>query len=136
MIILYDNRNNYYGFKFWFLMRGENQSAQGKTFQSKVPVLKNQKISTHLSLLLLYSHGIEAWIKPRQIGGRQVLSPFCQTSAQCWHGSGFKETLLSWRKQWDLNQLNKRKREISMNGLSDGTVTVILGSKDSSVNYT
>lgn len=134
ILIFYDNRNNYYGFKFWFLMRGENQSAQAKTFQSKVPEnLKTQ----HIWVCCFFTHmTLRPGSKLGHIGGRQVFSPLCQTGAQCWHGSGFKETLLSWRKQWDLNQLSGRKKEISINDLSDGTVTVILGSKNSPENYT
>ena len=114
-------------------MRGENQSAQGKTFQSKV--LENQQTQP-IWVCCFFTHmALRPGSNPGHIGGRQVLSPLCQTGAQHEHGSGFKETLLSWRKQWDLNQLNGRKREVSVNDLSGGTGTVILGSKDSPVNY-
>lgn len=61
------------------------------------------------------------------IGGRQVLSLlwFQRNSSLVKKTVRFKPT------QW-----KKKRKLISMNDLSDGTVTVILRSKDSPINYT
>lgn len=85
MIILYDNRNNYYGSQILVFDERRKPECPGKNLSEQ---------STRVSCFFTHM-ALRPGSKLGHIGGRQVLLLLCQSGAQCWHGSGFKETLLS-----------------------------------------
>ena len=92
-------------FGFWW--EEKTRVPREKPFRAKYQRTKKLNAFEFVASLLTWHWGLDQ--KLGHISGRQVLSPLCQTGAQCWHCSGFKETLLSWRKQWNLNQWKKKR---------------------------